>query len=218
MSEISEHSSEIMCCETAANAGSEREEQYMEYHKRVEGKNVYLSPMREEDAPKYVEWLNDPQILKNIGTPQMVYDIPTEMEWIRENRGKHQFAIVKKGEDRLIGNCGIQQQNQRDRAAEVGIFIGSVEDRGKGYGTEALGLLVEYGFQQLNFHSICLHVYSFNERAIRAYKKIGFQEAGRLRECYWADGRWHDRLIMDLLDHEWLSFQSHTSSSLLGNR
>ena len=175
MSEISEHSSEIMCCETAANAGSEREEQYMEYHKRVEGKNVYLSPMREEDAPKYVEWLNDPQILKNIGTPQMVYDIPTEMEWIRENRGK-------------------------------------------GYGTEALGLLVEYGFQQLNFHSICLHVYSFNERAIRAYKKIGFKEAGRLRECYWADGRWHDRLIMDLLDHEWLSFQSHTSSSLLGNR
>lgn len=180
----------------------------MEYYKRMKGREIYLSPMREEDAAVYVGWMNDPLILKNIGVPQMVYDVPMEEEWIRANRSRNQFAIVKAGEDRLIGNCGIQEVDQRNQRAEVGIFIGHEKDRGKGYGKEALRLLLDFGFRQMNLHSMYLQVYSFNERAINAYKKIGFREAGRFRECYFADGMWHDKQIMDILRDEWDGIES----------
>ena len=82
------------------------------------------------------------------------------------------------------------------------IFIGEEENRSKGYGTEALKLLLDYGFNYLNLHSIMLCVMSFNERAIACYKKVGFKEAGRLRENYFLNGKYHDVVYMDILENE----------------
>ena len=65
-----------------------------------------------------------------------------------------------------------------------------------------LKLLLDYGFNYLNFKNIMLKVYSFNERAMKAYKKVGFKEIGRRRESYFLNGKYYDDVYMDILSDE----------------
>jgi len=88
------------------------------------------------------------------------------------------------------------------RTATLGIFIGEDENRSKGYGTEVLKLLLDYGFNYMNLHSIKLTVFDFNERALRCYKKCGFKETGRHRENRFINGKYYDTISMDILENE----------------
>ena len=88
--------------------------------------------------------------------------------------------------------------------AEVGITIGEKEYQGKGYGTEAMEVLLEYGFKTVNLNRIQLRVYEFNSRAIKSYNKIGFVEEGRMRQGIFIKGKYHDIIFMSILQEEWL--------------
>ncbi|MHA1293718.1 MAG: GNAT family N-acetyltransferase, partial [Promethearchaeota archaeon] len=72
----------------------------------------------------------------------------------------------------------------------------------KGYGTDCLKILLSFGFEILNLHSIYLRVFDFNERAIKVYLKIGFKKAGVLREAYFIEGKYHDVILMDILANQ----------------
>lgn len=85
----------------------------------------------------------------------------------------------------------------------MGIYIGSEEDRGKGYGEEAVKLLLTYAFEYLNLNNIMLGLWSFNEQAKHCYEKAGFKEIGRRRECYFLKGTYYDEVFMDILQKEW---------------
>ena len=90
--------------------------------------------------------------------------------------------------------------NLVSRKATLGIFIGDEENRSKGYGTEAMKLLVDYGFNILGLHNIDLNVFAFNKQAIRAYEKVGFKEYGRRHESYFLDGKFHDEISMEIIN------------------
>lgn len=179
----------------------------MEYVKKLAGERVYLSPMRLEDAEQYVRWLNDPAVTDGLGTTQQVFGPEGERKWLAENEGEFQFAIVRQTDDTLIGNCGIQNIQWQRRSAEMGLFIGDVENRGRGYGKEVLRLLLAFAFDTLGLHSVSLKVFSFNAPAIAAYKAVGFRPAGCRREAYFVRGAWHDELTMDLLESEYRAGQ-----------
>ena len=89
-----------------------------------------------------------------------------------------------------------------NQTAELGIFIGEQDDRNKGYGKEAIKLILDYGFNTLNLNNIMLKVYSFNEKAIKTYKKVGFKTFGVRRECRYRDGLVYDTVYMDILKKE----------------
>lgn len=72
----------------------------------------------------------------------------------------------------------------------------------KGYGTEAIRLLLDYGFNYMNLHSVKLELMSFNERALKCYKKCGFKETGRIRENRFINGNYYDTITMDILERE----------------
>ncbi|MCI0709573.1 MAG: GNAT family N-acetyltransferase [Chloroflexi bacterium] len=91
----------------------------------------------------------------------------------------------------------------RNRAASIGIGIAEPAYREKGYGTEAMRLMLDYGFNELNLNRVELTVSSFNPRAIHVYKKVGFKEEGILRQCDYNDGQYYDVLVMSLLREEW---------------
>jgi RimJ/RimL family protein N-acetyltransferase len=171
----------------------------VKYFKKIIGKHIYLSPMNSEDAELYVKWMNDLAVTDNLGTSGKVISLESEKDWLRDNSAKQIFAIVTLDGDTLIGNCGFNAIDQVRQCAEVGIFIGDGENQNRGYGTEALSLLIEYGFDCLNLHNIMLKVFSFNERAIRCYEKAGFREIGRRRQAYALKGQYHDELFMDVL-------------------
>lgn len=174
------------------------------YYKKIEGKKVYLSPMCLDDAYKYVKWMNDSKVTDGLNGNQNLITLESEKEWIEKNNrnGNFQFAIVKQDNDELIGNCGFNELDTINRKATIGIFIGEEENRGKGYGYEALTLLISYGFDYLNLNSIMLSVYSFNENAIACYKKVGFKEIGRRREAYLMKNKRYDDIYMDILREE----------------
>ena len=102
-----------------------------------------------------------------------------------------------------IGDCEFSNFDWRSRKAEVGISIGEKSYWGHGYGTDAMRVLVNYGFNMLNLNRISLKVFSFNKRAIRSYEKVGFTVEGTLREEIYKDGKYVDVLVMGLLRNEW---------------
>lgn len=174
----------------------------MKYYKKLVGSRIYLSPMNVEDAETYVKWLNDLNVTDGLGTSSKITSLESEKEWICQNSGQYQFAIVRLEDDKLIGNCGFQEIDQLRQCADVGLFIGDEENRNKGYGQDVLKLLLDYGFNYLNFNNIMLRVFSFNERAINCYKKVGFKEIGRRRQAYYLNGRFYDQVYMDKLRDE----------------
>lgn len=177
----------------------------MKYFAKLPGKRLYLSPMNADDLMLYTKWMNDLEVTDRLGMSAQVTSTESEEKWLLDNNSNYQFAIVRKEEDRLIGNCGFQDFSPIHQAAEVGLFIGEEQDRSKGYGSEVLTLLLDYGFHHLNLHNIMLKVFSFNERAIHCYEKVGFREFGRRSECYYVNGQFHDQIMMQILKDEWCS-------------
>ena len=182
----------------------------MEYVKKMEGEKVYLSPMTLEDAEKYTKWMNDRNVTDGIHSTAKLTNIVCETNWVNRvlEKGGYTFAIVLKKTNELIGNCGIMNPNFIDGTASLGIFIGDEENRNKGYGEEVLDLLLDYGFNMLRLHNINLGVFSFNERAINCYKKLGFKEYGRRHEAYFLDGKYYDEINMEILEDEYRKLKS----------
>lgn len=176
----------------------------MKYFKKIVGDNLYLSPVCMEDAEEYVKWFSDMKFSERLHQAHRVNNMVSEKEWIENTLSKQEpsFAIVRKDDDSLIGNCGIMNIDSISRTATVGIFIGDIENRGKGYGSEALKLLVSFGVNYLNLNNIDLHVFEFNENAMACYKKVGFKEYGRRHKAYYCDGKYHDIVLMELLKED----------------
>ncbi len=174
----------------------------MAYYEKISGKNVYLSPMNEEDAPVYALWMNDKEIADNMGSSTMVYAEETVRDWMMDNAGEYQFSVIERATDTLVGHCAISQVTHTFQRAEVCLYIGEEENRDRGYGKEVLSLLLQFCFDTLHMHNVMLKVFSFNERAIHMYKTVGFQEIGRRRECYFCRGRLWDEVYMDILEPE----------------
>ena len=108
--------------------------------------------------------------------------IESEKEYLEKHaKDEATFGIIELKTDKLLGSIGLENIDYISRKATLGIFIGEKETRNKGYGTEAIQLILDYGFNYLNLNNIKLDVLSFNERAIACYKKCGFKEYGRRR-------------------------------------
>ena len=169
------------------------------------GERIYLRPLEKEDLDLCLRWVNDPAITATL-TVRFPMSRGQEESWLLshyKDRSDLPLAIVIEDGDEHIGNCGLHRIDYVNRNAEFGIMIGEADQWGKGYAPEAARLIVDYGFKQLGMHRIFLHVYSHNERAIKAYRKVGFVDEGTLRESYFRDGRYHDDLIMSILESEW---------------
>jgi len=172
------------------------------YFKKMLGKKCYLSPIDVNDVEKFTEWLNDLEVTKYLIVYPHIISIENEKEFLGELSKEHTYSIVDNITNELIGNCGFGDIDHINQTAEVGIFIGNKKYWNKGYGTEALNLLLDYGFKALNLHNIFLRVYSFNERAKKAYEKTGFKIIGKRREALLRDKERHDIILMDILANE----------------
>jgi RimJ/RimL family protein N-acetyltransferase len=113
------------------------------------------------------------------------------------------FSIRTLAEDKLIGFIAFDSINWTDRDSYVAIGIGEQDFWGKGYGSDAMHLILRYGFTELNLHRVSLTVFVQNPRGIRSYEKCGFKHEGRIREFLLRDGQRSDMLHMGILRNEW---------------
>jgi len=179
----------------------------MQYFKKLIGDRIYLSPksISDEEVEKFTEWMNDFQVTDYTGRSAQITTLVGEKEWLEnsvKNKDNRSFNIVELDNNKLIGTVGLEHLNWIERSAVLGIFIGDSEYRSKGYGAEAINLILEYGFKYLNLHSIRLELLSINERAHKCYLKCGFKDTGRSREEVFLNGKYYDKLHMDILEYE----------------
>lgn len=172
--------------------------------KKIIGEKVYLSPRDINDAKKYTEWVNNYDTAKYINQITRIIDIQYEEEYLAKRKyDSYDFAIVDKETDELIGSIGLMNIDYIDRTAELGIFIGVEDHLSKGYGSDAIRILLDYGFNQLNLHNIMLKVYDFNKRAIKAYEKCGFKKYGEWKESHYFEGKYHNEILMNILKDDY---------------
>jgi diamine N-acetyltransferase len=174
----------------------------------LRGEKVLLGPRRRDLLPLYLKWINDFEVTRTLAAEPRPMTWEEEAAWYDRASQNHReigFTIYQRASMRPIGNTGLHDINHRHRTAEFGILIGEKECWGQGYGTEATRLTLDYGFTALDLHSICLRVYSFNERGIRAYTRAGFRVIGRWRQAIRLAGRAHDVVLMDCLATEFQS-------------
>lgn len=177
----------------------------MNYHyKKLQGENIYLSPLAMNDAEKFATWLNDFQITDYTGASAKVYSYEAETEWFAKNIKENPYimAIIKMDNDEVIGNISLNNIDRVNRKATLGILIGEDKNRSKGYGTEAIGLILEFAFKYLNLNSVFLTYLECNTRARKCYEKVGFKEIGRRRKCEFVNGKYYDQIMMDILADE----------------
>lgn len=171
------------------------------------GKLVKLREYRKEDIPMVLNYINDSEIKKYL-TPGIPYPytLEDEYKWFESQTANsnttYNFAIESLEDGKYIGGCGINSVDWKNSIVVVGIFIGEKNYWGKGYGTDALRVLINFIFNQMNIRKVTLNVYSFNHRAIKSYEKIGFKTEGVLRKQIFKNGEFHDEIIMGLFKEE----------------
>ncbi len=175
----------------------------MKYFKKLLGDRIYLSPRNSEDVELFTEWLNDFETTDYIGRSGLLTTIASEKKYLEENFSPEAtFVIVTIKDNKMIGTISLENIDNINRTATLGIFIGDKNYRNKGYGTEAIKLLLEYGFRYMNLYNIKLDLMEFNIRALKCYEKCGFREYGRRRKCKFINGKYYDSISMDILSEE----------------
>jgi len=172
----------------------------------LQGSRVVLRRHAPENLASFRRWYSDPEIAR-LARYQEAPMRPDEIERFFAARvvgdDALAMAIHERTTDRLVGTCAFSQLDADNGSALYHITIGEKDAWGRGYGTEATGLMLDHAFGALGLHRIALFVFEFNERAIRTYRRCGFVIEGRARESIYRDGRWWDELAMSVLESDW---------------
>ncbi|MCR2803945.1 GNAT family N-acetyltransferase [Paenibacillus soyae] len=176
----------------------------MNHSRLFTGDRIKLTAVREEDADIMAEWGDDAEYLRNVDTDIALPRTREQMaaEGSPDSRQAY-FRLRRAEDDRLIGFVAIHSIEWNNRAGLLAIGIGDAADRGQGYGTEALGLILRFAFHELNLDRVGLEVIDYNQAGIRSYEKAGFRLEGRKRAAVYRDGKRHDLIVMGILRTEW---------------
>ncbi len=171
------------------------------------GDLVRLRGVRDDDLATLARWDMDPGRMATlsgwVAPPSEAAARERIAKWSANTGDDLGFAIeTLEDPPVLAGNIGLWGARPKDRCATLGIALGR-DYIGRGYGTDAMRVIVGYAFREMGLHRIQLSVAPFNLAGIRAYQKAGFVEEGRHRESVLHDGRWYDEVLMSILDHEW---------------
>lgn len=169
----------------------------------LRGKLVVLKPLEWEDLEQVHTWYQDPEVLywssgNHPDTFFSRYDLEEQYE--REARGESiRRFMIETHDGTQLGVISYKNMNRQIHSVMIGLFIGEKEYWGKGHGTDAVRAFLRYLFHQHNFNRVELETWAGNERAVRTYEKCGFQIEGRIREGFYVDGQYCDKLIMGIL-------------------
>ncbi len=170
----------------------------------LKAEHVLLTPLSNDDISILFNWINDRELVLYNASYKPIHE-KQHREWfeiVQQRKDMIIFCIRLIETDKLIGTCQLHSIHNINRNAELQIRIGDISEQGKGYGTEAVCLLLKFAFKDLNLHRVYLHVFHNNLPAIRAYEKAGFVREGLLRKHTFIDGHYVDVVVMGVVREE----------------
>lgn len=173
----------------------------------LQGQLVRLAAFEvEKEAPLHVRWSRDAEFMRLFGYgPTVPFVLKNFREYVEKEVERDPyflFSIHTLATDQPIGIVDLEVMWVH-QDAWLGIGMGEREFWGKGYGTEAMQLVLDFAFNELNLHRVTLNVFDFNRRAMRSYEKSGFVHEGRARNALGRDGQRYDSVFMGILQSEW---------------
>lgn len=174
---------------------------------RLEGTNIYLKLVEEHHIDEYFDKISNSsyESMRFTGSNMVITKsgLTNYVKRIVDDPLRLDYLIISKSTNEVVGEVVLNEMNVTNRSANTRIAIYQVSDFNKKYGTEALQLIVDYGFSVYNLHRIELQVYDFNERAIHVYEKLGFKKEGVLRDYLYFEDQYHDAIVMSMLESEY---------------
>jgi RimJ/RimL family protein N-acetyltransferase len=175
----------------------------------LHGSRVRLAALTSEDLPQIARWHSDPSFARMFdarpAAPRTAGTLESWLEDYSRSTNGFLFAIRPLQSDELLGITELEGILWPHQHAWLSIAIGEPAHQGQGYGTEAIGLTLQFAFQELNLHRVQLTVFSYNQRAIAVYERLGFRREGVYREHLQRDGARHDMFLYGMLRPEWLA-------------
>jgi RimJ/RimL family protein N-acetyltransferase len=178
----------------------------------LKGDQISLRAFRQSDLEAYKTWLDNEEVthfLEMGARPTREKDCEAFLQMAETSDDAIVFAITETGNDTPIGTCGLYLIQWVCQRAQLNILVGEPSAWDKGYGSEAVTLLLKYGFYKLNLNSIQLGVNADNQRAIKSYEKGGFVHEGRRRQMIFRNSRYYDVVEMSILRSEYDEMSSN---------
>ncbi|MBW1774061.1 MAG: GNAT family N-acetyltransferase [Deltaproteobacteria bacterium] len=170
----------------------------------INGERIYLRVVRPADVTEhYCSWMNDPEVNAYLESRFYPHTMESLQDYVKEKSEDSRtvfLAIVLKNGDRHIGNIKLGPIDWNHRRGDIGIIIGEKDCWGKGYASEAIGLISDYAFNKLNLHKITAGAYQTNPGALKAFLKNGFQEEGIRKQHVYCEGQYLDIIQMGLMN------------------
>lgn len=175
----------------------------------LKGQRVMLREYRSEDFSAIRTWVNDEATTRYLST--RYWPAQTEVDtqeflsrMLQSGHNAYNFVIADAQDERYIGQLDMFRVDWRLRQGEIGMVIGSAQDRGQGYAQEALALMERFAFETLGLERLELEVHMDNAAALACYRRAGFTLEGVKRHAFWSDGHFCDLGIMSILRGEYL--------------
>jgi len=169
---------------------------------------ITLRPYTLADAEAIHLWRNDPETTRYLGPrfrrPATLDEVNQSLQRALDTPADQArfFAIAAEG-GRYVGGIDLTDLDPLDRGGVLSMVIGQPQDRGRGWGAEALRLMLAFAFGPLGLHKVSLRVCEKNQAALRCYLRAGFQTEGRLRDHWCVDGEYGDLIPMGILESDY---------------
>lgn len=173
----------------------------------VIGEKVLIRAVEDEDLPYIHKWFNDFELME-------LFDF--KINFINYNELAYKagqsdcsevciyFTIAERDTKKPVGRCSLTDIDFSNKKCLCSLYIGDESSREKGYGTEAMYLLMKFAFEDLDLNRLGTWVFDYNKRAIKSYKKCGMKVEGIMREGVYRDGKYHDVYFMGILKNEYM--------------
>ncbi|KZB80624.1 GNAT family N-acetyltransferase [Amycolatopsis regifaucium] len=167
----------------------------------LDGENVVLAQLDDSYFAAAWEAVRDPEVIRLTGThtkftEEQIHRFLASRPGLED---RADYAILRKEDRAYLGDVVLSDIDEHNRSGGFRIALTGPDVFGKGYGTEATKLLLDYAFDVVGLHRVSLEVFAHNPRARRVYEKCGFVREGIQRQALWWDGEWHDVITMAVL-------------------
>ena len=168
----------------------------------LRGEQIYLRPITADDTELAVRWRNQPSVVANFLYRKPITPKDHE-DWLANKVFKglvHQFIVCRNEDDKPLGSAYLQNFDEESRRAEWGIYLGEEQTYGKGVGTEAGHLILDYAFNTLALHKVVSRVLARNTASARMSEKVGSIQEAYLRDEYFLDGQYEDLILFGIFN------------------